>query len=321
MQAEPVFVGVDVSKATLVICRHGLAGTTTVKNEARAIRQWIKSLPAGVVVAMESTGRYHGLLARLVQRSGAKAYVLNARDVHRYAEGLGKRSKSDRVDAQVIARYVREHHGELHAWQPASKAQERVQALVQRRARLADHRAAVRQLLRGLKGLGPALQQLEQQFDALLGEIDRQVDASVASEPPLQQARKLLSSVTGYGPQGSALLAALLSRVPFANADAVVAFSGLDPRANDSGEKRGRRRLSKRGNPALRRMLYLAAFSASRSKAFGSTYQALKARGFTSTEAFVILGRKLLRIGWAIWKSGKPFDPSRFLPATACAQL
>src|SRR5262245_30721174 len=109
MQADQVFVGVDVSKATLVICRYGTAGTVKVNNQAMGIRAWLRTLPADAVVAMESTGRYHALLARLVHRSGRPVFVLNARDVHQYAKGLGARSKSDRVDAQVISRYIAEH--------------------------------------------------------------------------------------------------------------------------------------------------------------------------------------------------------------------
>lgn len=321
MQADQVFVGVDVSKVTLVICRYGTSGVVQVGNNAAAIRGWLKTLPPEATVAMESTGRYHLLLARLVQRSARKVFVLNARDVHLYAKGLGARSKSDQVDARVIARYIAEHHRELHAWEPGTKAQEKVQALVRRRARLADHRAAIGQLMRGLKGLQPALRQLQKQFDELLKQIDRQVDAQVASEAPLEQGRKLLRTITGYGPQGSALLAALFSRLRFANADAVVAYSGLDLRANDSGDRHGRRRLSKRGNSTLRRQLYLAAFSATRSKTFGPIYQAIKLRGLAPTQAVVILARKLLRVGWAVWTSRKPFDPSRFAAPTACAKL
>lgn len=321
MQADQVLMGVDVSKSTLVVHRYGGNGTVKVSNTVAAIRAWLESLPAQAQVAMESTGRYHLLLARLVARSGRKAYVLNARDVHQYAKALGARSKSDQVDARLIARYIAEHHRELHAWVAPSKAQEAVQTLVRRRAGLAEHRAAIGQLLRGLKGIQPAVRQLQQQFDALFKQIDRQVDEQVAREAPLEQGRKLLRTITGYGPQASALLAALFSRLQFANGDAVVAYSGLDLRANDSGDRHGRRRLSKRGNSALRRQLFLAAFSASRSKAFGPAYQATKQRGFAPTQALVILARKLLRIAWAVWSSGKPFDPTRLPRPTACTQL
>jgi transposase len=110
------------------------------------------------------------------------------------------------------------------------------------------------------------------------------------------------------------LLATLLSRFDFANADALVAYSGLDPRPNDSGTKRGRRRLSKKGPPLLRRQMYLAGFAASHSKALKPLYQSIRAKGFATTAALMILGRKLLRVAFAIWKGNEVFDPARLIP-------
>ena len=318
MQAEQMFVGVDVGKATLVMCVHGTTAHQSVANELGPIARWLKTLPAHAVVAMESTGRYHVTLARLAHGSGRAVYVLNAKDVYFYAKALGARSKTDRVDAQVIGRYVAEHHGALHAWSPGSAAQEQVQTLLQRRARLVDHRTSIHQLVRGLP-LQPAVGDLEASFEALLAQIDHLVEAQLSSEPQLSGKRALLHTITGLGPRGSALLAALMSRIGFANADALIAYSGLDPRANDSGAKNGLRRLSKRGNAALRRQMYLAAFSAAHSKTLGPTYRAIKARGFAPTQALVILARKLLRIAWAVYKTSTPFDPARFAPPLPCA--
>ncbi|MBH1979278.1 MAG: IS110 family transposase, partial [Comamonadaceae bacterium] len=125
-----------------------------------------------------------------------------------------------------------------------------------------------------------------------------------------------MRTITGIGPQTTAVLAALLSRFEFANSDALVAYSGLDPRPNDSGTKRGRRRLSKKGPALLRRQMYLTGMSASHSKALKPLYQSIRAKGFATTEAFVILGRKLLRVAFAVWKGSEIFDPTRLMPKT-----
>lgn len=320
MQAKPVFVGVDVAKATLVACIDGTAARVTVANEEQPIQRWLETLPCQAVVGMESTGCYHLKLAQAVHGSGRVAYVLNAADVYYYAKGLGARSKTDRVDAGVIARYVTEHHRRLHAWCPGSEVQVALQTLLQRRANLVRHQVAVRQLMRAVPGLDESARDLEREFDQVLAQIDRQVRAYLAKDAQLQGRCDLLRTIIGIGPQISVLLAALFSRIAFANADALVAYSGLDPRAHDSGPRSGRRRLSKRGNAELRRMLFLAGLGASHSKVFGPLYRSLKARGFKPTEALVILGRKLLRIAWAIWNRGQPFDPSRIALPTACAQ-
>lgn len=153
-------------------------------------------------------------------------------------------------------------------------------------------------------------------FDDVLQATDTKVQQLIASDVPLASGCQRLRTITGIGPQGAAL-ATLLSRFEFANADALVAYSGLDPRPNDSGTKRGQRRLSKKGPPLLRRQMYLAGFAASRSRALKPLYRALRARGFATTEAFVILGRKLLRVAFAVWKGSASFDPMRLLPKTA----
>ena len=68
----------------------------------------------------------------------------------------------------------------------------------------------------------------------------------------------------------------------------------------------------------LRRQLFLAAFAAAHSKALGPLYRAIKDKGFKTTEALIILARKLLRIACAVWRSGTPFDPLRFALPIAC---
>jgi transposase len=108
----------------------------------------------------------------------------------------------------------------------------------------------------------------------------------------------------------------VFSRIPFSRSDSVVAFTGLDPRAKDSGKKRGERHITKNGPRHLRRTIWLCGFSASHSKLFKPYYQALRARGISTTEAIMILGRKILRIAWAIWTSNQPFDPTRYERST-----
>lgn len=307
-EAIPV-IGVDVSRDSLSCSVLG-GSTCVVLNDEVEINRWLNSLPSGSVVAMESTGRYHQLLARLALQNGMRVYVLNAQDVFFYAKGLGMRGKTDRSDAQVIARYAAEHLEQLHAWCSGSASQQRIEELVRRRAGVTTHRSALRQLLRGIDSMKPHLKQLDAHFELVVSEIDRQIQEELQHDAALRTASALLQTITGIGPVGSALLASLLSRIPFANADALVAYSGLDPRPNDSGQKHGRRRLSKRGPPHLRRQMYLAAFAASHSKALKPLYQSIRAKGFAPTEAMVILGRKLLRVAWAVWKSHKPFAPA-----------
>lgn len=316
MQETTLFIGVDVSKAELVIATGPERRARCVANDAVSIANWLQEIPANALIAMESTGRYHGLLAHLASQAGLTVYVLNARDVFFYARALGTRAKTDGVDAGVIARYLAEHHARLHPWQPANSLQQRLQDLLTRRAQVVMHRSALRQVFTGIDTEGVETGNLQEAFDALLRSVDDQVQALIASDAQMARGCERLRTITGIGPQTSALLATLLSRFEFANADALVAYSGLDPRPNDSGTKRGRRRLSKKGPPLLRRQMYLAGFAASHSKALKPLYQSIRAKGFATTEALVILGRKLLRVAFAVWKGSEVFDPTRLVPKT-----
>lgn len=316
MQDSTLCIGVDVSKAELVIAMGSQRRPCSVANDPASIASWLRELPADALIAMESTGRYHGLLAHLASQAGFKVFVLNARDVFFYARALGTRAKTDGVDAGVIARYLSEHHARLHPWRPGNSLQQRLQDLLTRRAQVAVHRSALRQVFTGISTHGIEAVQLQEAFDALLGSIDDQVQALISSDAQMARGCQRLCTITGIGPQTSALLSTLLSRFEFANADALVAYSGLDPRPNDSGTKHGRRRLSKKGPALLRRQMFLAGFAASHSKALKPLYQSIRAKGFATTEALVILGRKLLRVAFAVWKGTEVFDPTRLVPKT-----
>lgn len=311
MQVERCFVGVDVAKEELVIAVEPQCAVKVVPNRRQAILSWLRTLPPGTAVAMESTGRYHLELLELAMRLGLQAYVLNARDVYFYAKALGTRGKTDMADARVIARYLAEHHAKLHAFLPATPAQRQVVELLRRREQVQRHLHAAFESLEGVLGLTQQRSALRRYEDRLLAQLDKKIQDTIQSDPAMHEQRQRLLTITGIGPQSSALLTAILSRIGFANVRAVVAYSGLDPRPADSGTKRGRRVLTKRGPALLRKLMWLAAFSASHSKVFKPTYESLRARGLSSTEAMVILARKLLRIAWGVWRSGAPFNPTK----------
>lgn len=315
----PVIVGVDVARAELVVAREESASAVQhIGNDADSIHDWLQTLAPRTIVAMESSGRYHRLLAELAHAAGMCVYVLNALDVHLYGRAIRARAKTDRLDAGVIVRYVRENRDDLHPWEPPRGVSQTLRQLLDQRVALTQHRVAMRQGLGKLPAGKEAAHILELAYAQAFELIDGQLQSLVQAEPELDAGVQRLETITGFGMQASVRLAALFTNIKFANANAVVAYSGLDPRPNDSGDHHGRRRLTKRGPAALRRQLYLAAFAACHSKVFGPIYRHLRQRGFASTQALVILARKLLRLAWAIWKSGQPFDPSKVrLPACA----
>ncbi|MDB5902670.1 MAG: family transposase, partial [Betaproteobacteria bacterium] len=166
------------------------------------------------------------------------------------------------------------------------------------------------QSLRSLPALRSEAKRLIAGIDRLIARVELMMQQTLEQIPAARQAAEHIATITGFGPLGSTCLGHSFTRLPYANSDAVVASSGLDPRPEDSGQKHGRRRLSKQGPAEQRRILFNCARSAARTKLWQPYYQAQLAKGLSATAATVILARKMLRVAFAVYKHGQPFNPS-----------
>jgi transposase len=313
-----VFVGVDVSKDWLDIARSDQRKTQRIEHTRAALKSWLGSVPPGSRMAVESTGKLHQLLVRCAMAAGHIVYVLNAHDLSYYARSLGRRAKTDRLDAQLILRYLVREHEELHAYVEPSAQQRQFDELLRQRHTVVVKRESLRQCFSGtqlkLRELKAALRGLDQ----LVAGIERQLAALIAQDPQLSQRARQLRTVVGFGALLSTALAHALTRRTYRNADAFIASVGYDPRPRDSGQKTGRRYLSKRGPAQLRRVLFMAAMSAAKTKLWRPFYHRQRAKGLSSTAALVILARKLARIAYSIVKHDTAFNPERVKSACAC---
>ncbi|KPU61458.1 transposase IS116/IS110/IS902 family protein [Pseudomonas fluorescens] len=144
-----------------------------------------------------------------------------------------------------------------------------------------------------------------QQLEAL---VEKTIKDHLKEAGLLGQLKRCLK-VEGIGFLTGARLIAAFQRGDFRNADAFIAFLGMDLRVAKSGQKDGRRSLTKRGDPEARRLLHNAAMSASRTPAWKGFYEAQRARGFSTTQALVILARKLARVVFALLKGQSEYQP------------
>jgi transposase len=309
-----VFYGVDVSKASLSIACHGAAQRWQIDNELSAIEQWLHHLPPSAGIAMEATGTFHELLAVLAHTRAVAVFVLNPKLVHHYAKGVGQRGKTDPVDAALIARYLANEHAHLHAWRPPAPQLQQLAKLLSRRAQLVEAGQRLNLSLSGLDILKKILQTVRNTFKRTIRGVDLMIAKVIAKHQELASLHARLKTIPGVGELVAAQLCLALCRWSFRSSDAFVAYTGLDPRPDDSGTRRGRRKLSKHGSSALRRVLYMAAMAAScPTRAFAPQYQKLREQNFASTEAYVIIARKITRIAFALFKSNQHFDPQQIL--------
>ena len=305
----------DVSKRELVIAVYpGEVGVKRIANQDAAISAWLDTLAAGSVIAMEATGTYHRRLADLAHGRGLVVYVVNPRNVYYYVRGMGARGKTDPSDAKLLARYVAHERAQLHPYVPPSALCERLTTLLERRAVLVRSRQALTQSLAELPTLGCEKRDLFEAIATLLSAIDRELAALTSSDASTATLVTRLKTISGVGPLVASLLCALFKRFAFRHADALIAYLDLDPRPDESGQHRGRRRLSKRGHPEWRRLLIAAAMPAPRTKVWRDYVTLQRAKALPATAVHVILARKMLRTAFAMFKNGQDFVPPSAQP-------
>jgi len=303
-------LGADVdSRYVMVACAAGSFKTQRIVNEAKAIRAWLRTVPRGSRLAMESTGSYHELLADLAHQADLQVFIVNARDMRRYGQGIGRRGKTDRIDAEVIARYIAREHEELHAYVPLTDEQRLLARLISRRAKLVQAKDSIRQSLGGVPALQSKARRLIGQVDQVIVSLDLLMKRTVKKMPSVGEAAGHIATIPGFGELTSAFLGHCFTRVPYSTSDAVVAAAGLDPRPDDSGLREGRRRLSKRGPAEARRLLFNCARSAAQMTLWRPYYEAQLAKGLSKTAAAMVLARKMLRVAFAVYKHRQPFNP------------
>jgi len=315
---SPIYVGVDVSKASLDIAIEGQSACMQIANATVAIRHWLKHLPAASYVGVESTGSYHQTVTRLAIAAGHTVFLLNTRDLSYYARSLGRRAKTDRLDAQLIARYLCKEHENLHPYRLPTEIQAELDALVQRRHTVVVSATMLRQSFAHMAKTPHELKSVLRANEKLIAALDRRMQEMIERDPTLAPITKNLRTIVGFGSLLSTVMANAITRHPFKHADALIAFIGYDPRVRASGQLRGRRFLSKRGPAELRRLLFVAALSASKTKLWKPFYNRYRARGLSTTATLVILARKLIRIAFSIVKHGTVFRPE--LIENACVQ-
>lgn len=316
---ESLDIGIDASKETLEIAVDGEGGSLRIANTLKAVNTWLRGLAKPCRIGIESTSHYHQLLVRRAIGAGHTVYVLNPKDLSHYMRSLGRRAKTDRLDAQGIARYIAREHEDLHPYQLPTELQAQLDELTKRRHGVVVMQDSLRQCFTEVKAKPRALGRTQRALQALIDEIDGRMSRLIVQDPQLAAHAKRLKGVVGFGALLSTVMAHALTRREFKNGDAFIAYIGYDPRARDSGQLKGRRFLSKRGPAELRRLLYVAAMSASKTTTWRPIYDRYRARGLATTAALVIIARKLARVAFSMVKHATDFRPQRLQP-NACAK-
>lgn len=304
-----ITLGIDVSKDHLAIYHWENQQPFSLPNHPAKIKAWLKSLTGPVRITVEPTSTYHLDLVQQAHAFGHTVYLVNPRQLSHYREALHKRHKTDPDDAWLLARFLDHEVQHLTPYQPQHPKAQQLWTLLKRRATLVESQ---KQLKQSLANINLPLSALLKQFKLLLQHIDQRMH-QLLDQLNWTHAYRQCLSIPGIGPLNAIALVTAFNRGAFAHSDAFIAFIGLDVRIRDSGTFKGKRKLTKRGESEIRRLLFCATQPARSYLPFDHYYHKQINKGLSKTAAKVILARKLARIAFSIIQNQQSFKKS--LPA------
>lgn len=312
-------LGIDVAKAKLDCAlrltngkfRHKIVDNTPAG--FKALEDWLaKEGATALQVCMEATGIYWETVAEhLATRPETTVSVVNPGQIKAFGASRMVRTKTDKVDAKLIAQFCAERTPE--PWQAPTPAERTLRALVLRldalqamRTQESNRFEVARESV--AEGIAKHLTWLDDEIARLSKAIRDHID----NDPTLKSKHRLLDSIPGIGERTTAVLLAFLAEpTRFENARQVAAFAGLDPRQHESGSSvRGKPRLSKVGHSFLRKALYMPAMVALYRTDWGKVFhERLAAKGKPPMLIIGAMMRKLVQVSYGVLKSGEVFQP------------
>ena len=317
-------VGIDVSKeklnaALLLAPMFVKKKTKVVPNNPQgfgSLIEWIKrqikdDRPFRFI--MEATGTYHQALALFLSDHGFEIFIINPALIKRFGESMAARTKTDEKDCVIIAHYGAKMNPK--PWAPPSAQYRILEQLLRRLDQLEKMAAQETNRLKAL-GSGPADQDVLDSIEKTLSyfeeehkELFKKIHDHLDKHPDLKDDVELLTSIPGIGELTALRMASVLeggSR--FTSARQFAAYLGLTPRQNQSGNFKGKTRMSKMGPSALRRALYMPSVVACRfNPDINALYERLLKAGKTTMSALGAAMRKMAHLAFGVIKNRKTY--------------
>jgi len=311
-------LGIDIAKQRVEVALlvEGKVKNKSFKNAPdgfEALALWLRKLGIQQVSAcLEATGNYGEDLAIYLHEAGHTVSIVNPARIKGFAQSELTRTKTDKVDAGIIARFCLAMKPE--SWIPPSPEIRSLRALVRRADSLIDMRSQEKNRLgTAHESVTPLIKEHIDYLDKEIKKVRDQIADLIDRDPNLRQKKDLLASIPGIGMATiAALLADLDNLGKFTHVRQLVAFIGLAPRETLSGSSiKGKPRLCKTGNARLRKALYMPALVSIRyNPIMIAFYNRLKEKGKNGKVIVCAIMRKLVHVIFGILKSGKKYDPN-----------
>lgn len=287
------FVGVDVCKKWLDIAIEG-DDVTRIANTPAAWKTWLRKHDEDLHVIVEATGGFERTVVDGCEAAATTYSVVNPLKVRRYAQACGRWAKTDAIDATVLAAFGRAVP--QHPSRRLSRERRRLRDCVDRRTDLIRMRTAEKNRAKLASAIRKDVERHIAWLDKEVAKLDKKIANLLEEDDALHSQSQRLQTVKGVGPVTAATLLALLPELGQIDRRRIAALVGLAPFANDSGPRRGHRRIYG-GRAIVRSVLYMAAMVASRcNPVFKDAYQRLIAKGKPVKVALAAVARKLLTV-------------------------
>jgi transposase len=325
-------LGIDVSKNTLQVNLSNLEAdqrirviaSTKFDNTSKGLEKltsWVsKHRVSGLEfkVVMEATGVYHESAAYFLHEKGIAVSVVLPNKSKAYAKSLNAKSKTDSIDARILAQMGLERSLEL--WQPFSQNMRRIKRLCRERVALQEQKTATLNQLHARSFEYNPEKTIKKRGDQLVKFIEKQIDqveqdiqSTIASDEILKEKIDRICVVKGLGwVTVVTIIAETDGFALFKNKGQLVSFSGYDVVQHESGTSvKGTTRISKKGNRHIRRALHFPALMAVRHEPqFKNLFERTFEKSFIKMKAYVAVQRKLLVLIYTLFKNDTPYDPN-----------
>lgn len=304
-----IIVGIDVSKDRLDVAVRPDGDAFVTARSPDGLDNLVERLRSlsPALVALEASGGFETVVTAALAAAGLPVVVVNPGQVRAFAKALGKRAKTDPIDAAVIAHFAEATRPEVR---PLPSEDTMILAdLVQRRRQIVQMIVAENQRLkRAPVRLQKSIIRLLKALQKELSTVDIDIDGSVRALPAWQDTENLLTTVPGIGKTIARTLIAELPELGTLDGKKIAALAGLAPFTRQSGQWKGKSFIGG-GRTSVRSVLFMGAMSAKRcNPALKAFFERLVGAGKPKMVALIAVARKLLTILNAIVRDKKQWQ-------------
>jgi len=285
---------------------------------AEWLKKYHKQKNITLKITIEATGIYHEKLTYFLYKKKYSVSVILPNRSKKYLESLGFKSKTDKLDAKGLAQMGAEQN--LQTWQPFSNHIYELKTLTRHRSRLQKMITSTNNQLHAHENMGfvtksvvRQLKQMLKTLDLQLKKVEQQIEKVLQKDEVLHlKTKSIAESVNGLGVMTVATIAAETNGFQlFSSASQLTSFVGYDVVANESGKRKGKTKISKKGNSHIRKALHFPALNVVRLQTgtFPHLFERVFSRTLIPMKGYVAVQRKLLCLIYSLWKNNQVFKP------------